>query len=156
MSGEGFLGEVEVIDYLRKVKKLEIYIPMKDIGIDFVAKGKHFYEIQVKTSVFQKHSYFWFDLHKQKMVYSRNTYYILVCKSIARRNFMGKSHNFIVIPSIHIKRWIENGSIIGKRNNENVFNLFVYPKFEEKTWIYKNKGRVIDLTRYWNNFKNIR
>ena len=71
---------------------------LKDRGIDFVSVLENkFYQIQVKTSKFQKGSYFWFDLHKNKIVYSKNTYYVFVCKSLGRRRFMNKKHNFFII-----------------------------------------------------------
>ena len=81
---------------------MEIYLPLKEKGIDFVAvKSGKFYEIQVKTSMFQKNSYFWFDLYKSKMVYSKNTFYVFVCLTMSRRQFMNKANNCIVIPSLH-------------------------------------------------------
>lgn len=154
MSGVGHLGELEVIDYLRKIHNTHIYLPLKDTGIDFISvKDSSFSQIQVKTSMFQKNSYFWFDLHKSKMKYSKNTFYILVCKSLGSKEFMGKKHNFLIIPSFQIKEWIESENLAKKGNDEDIYNLFVYPDFDLKKWIYKNKGKSIDLTLYWNNFK---
>src|SRR3989304_5839900 len=117
MSGMGHLGELEIIDYMRENFGREIYLPMKDVGIDFLlVKNKKFFKIQVKTSKFQKNSYFWFDLYEKKMIYDKNTYYIFVCKSLGRRVFMGKRHNFIIIPSITLKNLIKMGKIKRKRN----------------------------------------
>ena len=66
----GVLGELQVIDYLEKELSYENYIPMKDRGIDLISvKKNNFYYIQVKTSKFQKGSYFWFDLILEKMIY---------------------------------------------------------------------------------------
>ena len=157
MVGVGHLGELEVIDYLRKNKRHDIYTPLKDKGIDFISVGKKgFYQIQVKTSMFQKKSYFWFDLYKHKLVYSKNTYYIFCCKSLGRRKFMGKSSNFIVIPSLKLKDWITKRKIVSKKGNLNLFNIFIYPDPKKKKWIYKNKGKVIDLTSYLNNFDKLK
>lgn len=157
MSGVGHLGELEVIEFLRKVKKHEIYLPLKDKGIDFLSVSKNnFYQIQVKTSMFQKNSYFWFDLYKEKMIYSKNTFYIFVCKSLGRRNFMGKNHNFLVIPSLNLRKWIKEKRLTEKKNSAEVLNIFIYPDFNEKKWIYKNKGSSLDLTQYWNNFNQIK
>jgi len=157
MSGVGHLGELEVIDYLRKEKKHCIYLPLKDKGIDFISIGKdNFYQIQVKTSMYQKNSYFWFDLYKKKMIYSKNTFYIFVCKSLGRRKFMGRKFNFLVIPSEMIKKWVKNKSLAEKKNDSGVVNLFIYPNFDSKKWIYKNKGKSLDLTEYWNNFEQLK
>ena len=61
MSGIGHIGEIRVIEFLHKKKDMAIYLPLKDRGIDFIAVRKnHFYQVQVKTSMFQKNSYFWF------------------------------------------------------------------------------------------------
>ncbi|MBW2995319.1 hypothetical protein KY312_03125 [Candidatus Woesearchaeota archaeon] len=157
MPGIGHLGELEVIDYLRKEKKHTIYLPLKDVGIDFISTIKdNFFQIQVKTSMFQKNSYFWFDLYKKKMVYSKHTFYVFVCKSLGRRNFMGKKHNFIIIPSLHIKKWIKNKKLAEKTNTPGVINVFIYPDKERKKWTYKNKGKSIDFTKYWNNFDQLK
>jgi len=156
MSGVGFLGELDVIEHLAKQRKHEIYIPLKDKGIDFVStKNQNFYQIQVKTSMFQKGSYFWFDLYEEKMRYSPNTLYIFVCKVLERRQFMGKSHNFLVIPSLQIKRWAADGKIARKKGARGVFNIFIYPDFKSKKWFYRNKGKKINLTAYWNNFDRL-
>ena len=40
MSGIGHIGELQVIDELQKKQKLEIYLPIKDKGIDFIGVGK--------------------------------------------------------------------------------------------------------------------
>lgn len=157
MPGVGHLGELEVIGCLRKEKKHDIYLPLKDKGIGFISISKYnFYQIQVKTSMYQKNSYFWFDLYKKKMVYSKNTFYIFVCKSLSRRNFMGKKQNFLIIPSLMIKNWINNGQLAEKKNYPGVLNIFIYPDFKSRKWIYKNKRKKLDLTKYWNNFKLIK
>lgn len=153
MSGIGLFGELWAIEELQKKKKTEIYLPLKDTGIDFVAiKGETTFSIQVKTSMFQKNSYFWFDLHKSKMRYNKNVYYIFVCATLARRKMMGKSRNFLVIPSLDLKKLIQSGEIPSKGGNDNVLNIFVYPNFDNKTWTFKNKKKSIDLTKYWNDF----
>ena len=153
MSGVGHLGELSVMEYFKKSLKHQVYLPLKDSGIDFVSVGKRkFYQIQVKTSMFQKNSYFWFDLYDKKMVYSRETYYIFVCMNLGRRQFMSKSKNFIVVPSLLLKRWINQGKIAPKKDSPHVFNIFIYPDFKNREWAYRNKGKEIDLTPYWNNF----
>lgn len=157
MSGVGALGELEVIEFLKKEKKHCIYLPLKDQGIDFISVSKdNFYQIQVKTSMYQKDSYFWFDLYKKKMVYSKNTFYIFVCKSFGRREFMGKRHNFLVVPSMMLKKWIKAKKLAEKKNYPDILNIFIYPDFELKKWVYKNKGKSIDLTQYRNNFEQIK
>jgi hypothetical protein len=153
MPGIGFLGELDVIEYLTKNKGMEVYIPMKDKGIDLLCTGKNsFFKIQVKTSTFQKGSYFWFDLHEHKLIFSKNTYYIFVCKLYGRRQFMQKSMNMLVIPSLKLKKWVETGRIARKKSNADIFNIFVYPYEKERRWVYRNKGKEIDWTSYWNNF----
>ena len=85
----GVLGELQVIDYLEKKLELENYLPMKDRGIDFISIRKDkFYKVQVKTSKFQKNSYFWFDTVLDKMIFSNNTVYIFNCFVNERRNRM--------------------------------------------------------------------
>lgn len=153
MSGIGHIGEIRIIEYLQKREGMSIYLPLKDKGIDFVAvKGNRFYQIQVKSSMFQKDSYFWFDLYKHKMIYSENTFYIFVCATMSRRQFMGKNENYIVVPSLDLKRWISNNAIVSKQGDENCLNIFLYPDQEKKRWIYKNIGKELDWTSYWNNF----
>jgi hypothetical protein len=152
----GTLGELDVINYLRKIKACSIYVPLNDKGIDLVAViGKRFYQIQVKTSKFQKHSYFWFDLHEDKMVYSNNTLYVFVCKVPSRHRMMGKKWNFIVVPSQQIRKWIGEGKMARKKSNPKIFNMFFYPDEVDSRWLYKNKRKEIDLTKYWNNFSNM-
>lgn len=152
MSGIGFLGEIDVMKELEH-RGFAPYIPLKDKGIDFIAvNGSKFFQIQVKTSLFLKGSYFWFDLHRDKMIYSPNTYYVLVCKVLERRTMMGKSRNFIILPSMRLKSWIEKGDIVPKANNQNILNIFIYPYFEEQRFLYRNKGKELDLTEYRNNF----
>lgn len=157
MADIGLMGELEVMEYLKKEKGHKIYIPLKDVGLDFLSVGKKgFYGIQVKTSTFQKNSYFWFDLYRNKMIYSKSVFYVLVCKSLKRRRLLGKSRNFIVLPSLTIKKWIKTGAIKRKKNSRNVFNIFVYPSTTSQKWVYHNKGKELDLTRYWNNFNRIK
>jgi len=146
------LGELEIIEYMKSKFGSEIYIPLRDNGIDFIAVNNNkFFQIQVKTSKFQKKSYFWFDLYKNKLICNENTFYIFVCKSLDRRRFMGRKINFLAIPSTDIKKWIDEDKMKLKQNSETIFNLFVYPNMEEATWRYRNKGGEIDLTKYWNN-----
>lgn len=74
MSGIGHIGELEVIHHLEKQKGF-VYLPIKDKGIDFIAvKQDHSFQIQVKCSAFQKRSYFWFDLKKERLIYGRNIF----------------------------------------------------------------------------------
>lgn len=155
MSGVGHLGELDVINHVRTKLKHEVYLPLKDKGIDFVSvspKGS-FYQIQVKTSMFQKNSYFWFDLYKNRMRYSDNTYYAFVCYTLGRRRFMGKSFNCLFIPSLKLKEWISKKKIVSKKGSPDILNIFVYPDSENKTWKYRNKGKELDWTSYWNNFE---
>lgn len=153
MSGVGHLGELEVIDFLRKDRNHSIYLPLKDMGLDFISVyNDNFFQIQVKTSMFHKNSYFWFDLYKSKMVYSKHTYYIFVCKSLGRRTFMGKKLNFLVIPSLKIKELIKKKLLAEKKNSGGIFSIIIYPDSENKKWVYRNKGKSLDLTKYWNNF----
>jgi hypothetical protein len=154
MSGIGHIGELCMIEEFQKKINAEVFLPIKDVGIDFVAiiNNNHF-QIQVKTSMFLKQSYFWFDLYKSKMKYTKNTFYVFVFASLPRHTFMGRNKNYLIIPSLHIKKWIDNDEILPKAGNKNVFNMFVYPNLELKKWHYKNKGKEKDLTEYWNNTK---
>jgi hypothetical protein len=153
MSGIGHLGEMEIMDFLQKKKSMAIYLPLTDKGIDLLAvKGSNFYQIQVKTSKFQKTSYFWFDLYGKKMVYSANTFYIFVCYTLGRRQFMSKTYNYFIVPSLHIKQWINDGILVTKKNDSDCFNVFLYPDEDSKCWEYRNKGKKIDWSPYWNNF----
>ncbi len=157
MADIGTLGELEVMEYLSKVKGCSVYVPLVDRGIDLIAVArKSFYQIQVKTSKFQRASYFWFDLHERKMVYTRNTYYIFVCKIPGRHKLMGKKSNFIVVPSLKIRGWIAQGAIARKQSDREIFNIFIYPDDAKRTWTYKNKKRNIDFTPYWNRFEPIK
>ena len=157
MSGIGHFGELWAIEHFQKKLNMPAYLPLKDKGIDFIAnKGERFFQIQVKTSMFQKNSYFWFDLHKSKMIYSENTYYIFVCATLQRRTFMGKRKNFLVIPSLKIKEWIGKRILVTKKGDNNILNIFIYPDIDEKQWTYRNKGKEIDLTAHWNNFTYFR
>ena len=158
----GVLGELQVIDYLEKKLKLENYLPMKDRGIDFISIRKDkFYKVQVKTSKFQKNSYFWFDTVLDKMIFSNNTVYIFNCFVNERRTFMGKKRNFLIIPSQTIKSWLNTKKlhIAKKKKSSNektdVIRWYIYPDFKNKKWIYKGNSKVeeklIDLTNFWNN-----
>ena len=69
---------------------------------------------------------------------------------------MGKSKNYLVIPSLDLKQFINENSIIPKKNNDDCLNLFIYPDDKEKTWYYLNKGKSIDLKKYCNNFDMIK
>ena len=157
MSGIGHIGELQAIEEFEKKHKFEIYLPMKDKGIDFIGvHNNSSVQVQVKTSKFQRNSYYWMDLYKNKMVYSENTFYVFVLYVLPRRKMMGKSKNFLVIPSLDLKEFIENKYIVSKKNDDNCLNIFIYPLLDEKKWIYKNKDSEIDLTRYWNNFDLIK
>ena len=90
------------------------------------------------------------------MRYNENTYYIFVCATLPRRTFMGKKENYLVISSLQLKQWIDEGKIASKAGNDNCMNIFIYPDFENEEWIYQNKGKVLDLTMYWNNFSFIK
>ena len=156
MSGIGHIGELQVINVFQRRQNVEIYLPMKDRGIDFIGvHNNKSIQIQVKTSTFQKEKYYWFDLYGHNMVYSKNTFYIFVLYILPRRKMMGKSKNYLIIPSLDIQSYISKGIFVPKQNNENCFNVFIYPNEKDKTWIYKNKGKSIDLTKYWNNFNLI-
>ena len=155
MSGIGHIGELQVINELQKNQNVEIYLPMKDKGIDFIGVGNNnSVQIQVKTSKFQKEQYYWFDLYKNKMIYSENTFYIFVLYVLPRRKMMGKSKNFLIIPSTDLKNYVSE-NFVPKKNDKNCLNLFIYPNEKDKTWIYKNKGSTLDLTSHWNNFSPI-
>ena len=156
MSGIGHIGELQVIDELQKKQKLEIYLPIKDKGIDFIGVGNNkSVQIQVKTSKFHKNSFFWFDLYKSKMIFSNNTFYIFVLYVLPRRKMMGKTKNYLIFPSFELKKNIDNGMISSKKNNEDCVSILIYPDFENSTWMYKNKGNTLDLKYYWNNFNLI-
>ena len=156
MSGIGHIGELQVINELQNNQNVEIYLPMKDKGIDFIGVGNNnSVQIQVKTSKFQKEQYYWFDLYKNKIIYSENTFYIFVLYVLPRRKMMGKSKNFLIIPSSDLKNYVSE-NFVPKKNDENCLNLFIYPNEKDKTWIYKNKGSTLDLTSYWNNFSPIK
>ena len=156
MSGIGHIGELQVINELQNNQSVEIYLPMKDKGIDFLGVGNNnSVQIQVKTSKFQKEQYYWFDLYKNKIIYSENTFYIFVLYVLPRRKMMGKSKNFLIIPSTDLKNYVSE-NFVPKKNDENCLNLFIYPNEKDKTWIYKNKGSTLDLTSHWNNFSPIK
>jgi len=58
MSGIGHIGELQAIAQMESAG-YSIYLPMKDKGIDFIAvRDNKSTQIQVKTSKFQKESYF--------------------------------------------------------------------------------------------------
>lgn len=42
-----------------------------------------------------------------------------------------------------------------KKNNKDCVSILIYPDDENSTWIYKNKGNILDLKYYWNNFNLI-
>ena len=129
---------------------------MKDKGIDFIGVGNNnSVQIQVKTSKFQKEQYYWFDLYKNKMIYSENTFYIFVLYVLPRKKMMGKSKNFLIIPSTDLKNYVSE-NFVPKKNDKNCLNLFIYPNEKDRTWIYKNKGSTLDLTSHWNNFSPIK
>ena len=156
MSGIGHIGELQVINELQNNQNVEIYLPMKDKGIDFIGVGNNnSVQIQVKTSKFQKEQYYWFDLYKNKIIYSENTFYIFFLYVLPRRKMMGKSKNFLIIPSSDLKNYVSE-NFVPKKNDENCLNLFIYPNEKDKTWIYKNKGSTLDLTSHWNNFSPIK
>ena len=69
---------------------------------------------------------------------------------------MGRKENYIVIPSKQIEQWVQNDEIATKKGNDNVMNIFIYPDFEKNEWNYRNKGKTLDLTSYWNNFDFIK
>ena len=59
MSGLGHIWELQIINDLQKDHIFEIYLPLKDKGLDFVCLKKNIsIQIQLKTSKFQKESYF--------------------------------------------------------------------------------------------------
>ena len=84
------------------------------------------------------------------MIYSSNTFYILVLYVLPRRTMMGKRKNYLIIPSLDLKKMIANRLIASKKNDPDTLNIYIYP--EDKRWIYKNKGKTSDMTGYWNNF----
>ena len=150
------IGELQVMSRLQR-EGYAVYLPLKDKGIDFVAlRNSRAWQIQVKTSQWQKNSYFWFDLHKSKMVYSANTTYVFVPYTLPRRTFMGARENFLLIPSLHLRTWIRKGLLATKHNAPNVMNFFVYPDLKKQRWAYRNKGKELDLTKYWNNFRMVK
>lgn len=152
MSGLGHVVELQVIEHLEQ-DGCEIYIPLKDKGLDLVAKkGATFYSVQVKTSKFQKESYFWFDLHKSKMVYSPTTIYVFVLYITPRRRMMGRRKNYLVIPSLDLRQLITSGQMPLKKGSNDIVNVFVYPDENAMSWTFKNKTKTVLLTKYWNDF----
>lgn len=89
------------------------------------------------------------------MVYSENTYYVFVLYVLPRRKMLKKAKNYLVIPSLDLKELIESGEIVLKQGSDNILNIFVYPDEENNKWVYRNKGKEIDLTKYWNNFSEL-
>jgi hypothetical protein len=71
---------------------------------------------------------------------------------LPRRKMMGKNRNFLIVPSLDIKEMISNNLIESKKNAQNIFNIFIYPDEKENRWIYKNKGKELDFSKYYNNF----
>ncbi|MFC1982005.1 hypothetical protein ACFLUN_00820 [Chloroflexota bacterium] len=51
-----------------------------------------------------------------------------------------------------LKEWIEKGDLAQKKGNSDIINLFIYPIESSLEWVYRNKGKEINLTEYWNNF----
>lgn len=165
----GVVAEMQVIEHFEKNLKMHSYIPLKDRGIDFIAvkvKNNKFFNIQVKASRYLKNSYFWFDLVLDKMFYSDNTYYIFNCFVNERRTFMGKKRNFLVIHSNKIKSWIKNRDVLVSEKKKSdgkktaAIRFFVYPDFQNKKWVYrggvKTTKKTIDLTKYLNNFDDLK
>lgn len=153
MSDISHLGELQAINHFEKEKGFAVYLPIKDKGIDFVVvKNECFYQIQVKCSTFQKDRYFWFDLKKDRLRYGQRIFYVFVPYILPRRTFMGRAKNFLVVPSMAIRDWVTAGTFVTKEGNPNIINVYIYPDFENKKWVYRNKGKEIDLTPYWNNF----
>ena len=86
MSGIGHIGELQAIEEFEKKHKFEIYLPMKDKGIDFIGvHNNSSVQVQVKTSKFHNSKYYWMDLYKNKMVYSENTFYVFVLYVLPRK-----------------------------------------------------------------------
>ena len=75
------------------------------------------------------------------MRYDENTHYIFVCRGISPKNFMGKQANVLIVPSLEIKKWINNNLVAPKKSDPNILNIFIYPDEENKTWTYRNKGK---------------
>ena len=69
---------------------------------------------------------------------------------------LGKAKNYLVLPSLILKQYIESGKLATKSGNDDIVNFFVYPNEEQKSWIYKNKGKELNLTEYWNNFSPVK
>src|ERR1035437_7556244 len=133
MSGIGNLGEIQTIDFLKKEFGFAIYLPLKDIGIDFIGvKRDSLFQFQIKTSAFQKNRYFWFKLNKRKMVYGKNIYYIFVCYTMPRHNMMGKAKNYIIIPSFDLKKWILSSRIPLEKGSNSVCQIFLHPDITKK------------------------
>lgn len=144
------------MEHVAKMLKLPVYLPLKDTGIDFVAgRGERYYVIQVKTSTFQENSYFWFDLHRHKLVVRANTLYVLVCYTLPSHTFMGSRNNFLVLPSENLQEWVTPSRIPPKAGNPGIFNIFVCPDEAMRTWTYRNKGCELDWTRFWNNWEPV-
>jgi len=147
------MGELQIIDELQKQHKFEIYLPLKDKGIDFIGvKNNNSVQIQVKTSIYQREDYYFFNLHKSKMVYTKNTFYIFVLYVLPGGKMMGKKRNFLILPSLVLQEMIKNESIVSKKGDAEILPIFIYPDEEGRKWIYKFKGKSVDLTNYWNHF----
>ena len=150
MSGIGMLGEISAIEVFRR-EGYEVYIPFKDIGIDFLAlKNNKVFRLQVKTSKFQKGKYFWFDLYKSKLVFQESVFYFFVFYHGERRTFLGSKKNFLCVPSMQIQDWISQNKLPSKKGNNDVINFFVYPDFKNKVLLFKNKSSILDLTSFHN------
>ena len=68
---------------------------------------------------------------------------------------LGKAKNYLVIPSLELKHLIESRKLATKQGNDDIINFFVYPNEDDKKCIYKNKGKEVDLTKFWNNFATL-
>ena len=145
MSGIGHIGELQVIEEFQNKHKIEVYLPMTDKGIDFIGvHNNSSVQVQVKTSKFHNSKYYWMDLYKNKMIYSENTFYVFVLYVLPRRKMMGKSKNFLVIPSLDLKEYIENKSIVSKKNDDNCLNIRIYPFLDEKI-VHEDNNNIKDV-----------
>lgn len=150
MSGIGMLGELEVIEHYKR-KGYEIYTPIRDNGIDLIMeKNNVFLQLQIKTSLYQRKKYFWFDIYKSKMRYGKNIFYVFVCKCLDRRKFMGKKENFLILNSLDLKKMLTNGEIPPQAKKKDVHSLFIYPEQNENKWYFRGKGKIIDFTKFLN------
>ena len=49
---------------------------------------------------------------------------------------MGKSKNFLVIPSLDLEKHIKTKSIVSKKGDENILQIYIYPDLENQRWVY--------------------